>query len=129
MKNTLRNIGAVIAGFLTVAILSVVTDLILERVGILPPATQPEATMWWHLLMALIYRSVFTIIGGYLTTTLSATKPMRQVIILAVIGTVFGTLGTVANWNLAVQSGIWYPVVLLASSPFFIWVGGKLKVK
>jgi hypothetical protein len=129
MKNTLRNIGAVIAGFLTVAILSVVTDMVLERFGVLPPATHPEATMWWHLLMALIYRSVFTIIGGYLTAALSATKPMRQVIILAVIGTVFGTLGTVANWDKAILSGVWYPVVLLISSPLFIWVGGKLRVK
>jgi hypothetical protein len=49
MKKTLQSIGLVIAGFLTVAIHSIVTDLVVEEIGLLPPATQPPAYQWWHL--------------------------------------------------------------------------------
>ncbi len=128
MKNLPKSSGAIFAGFITVLLLSIVTDLIVEGVGILPPATQPEAYQWWHLLIALMYRSLFAVAGGYVTATLAPDKPVRHAIILATIGTVFGTLGTMANWDKAVAtSGIWYPIVLLISSPIFIWLGGKLK--
>jgi hypothetical protein len=36
MKNTLKSIGAVVGGFLTVVILSVGTDTVLEQMGIFP---------------------------------------------------------------------------------------------
>ncbi len=129
MKNILKSIGSISGGFLIVAVLSVVTDLVVEKVGILPPANELSSYMWWHLLIALIYRSIYTLLGGYLTATWAPNHKMRHVIILAVIGTVFGTLGTVANWDKATLSGVWYPVVLLLTSPIFVWLGGKLRVK
>ncbi len=36
MKNTFKSIGAVVVGFLTVFILSVVTDKVLENLGYFP---------------------------------------------------------------------------------------------
>lgn len=127
MTNTFKSIGTVVTGFLTIAILSIVTDLIVEGVGLLPPATQPEAYLWWHLAIALFYRSVYAVVGGYLTAKLAPSKRMTHVIALAVIGTIIGTLGTIANWDKAVMSGVWYPVVLLITSPLFVWWGGTMK--
>jgi hypothetical protein len=129
LTNIFKSIGSVLAGFITVFALSIMTDLVVEALGILPPAAQPEAYMWWHLLIALIYRSVITVVGGYVTAALAPSKPMKHVIALAVIGTVFGTLGTIGNWDKAVVSGIWYPVALLILSPFCIFLGGKLRTK
>ena len=40
-KETLKSIGAIIAGFATVVILSIVTDIILENAGIM--ITEPFA--------------------------------------------------------------------------------------
>src|SRR5260221_14454016 len=104
-KNLLKNIGAIIAGFLSVAILSIVTDTILESLHIFPPVTQPQATAWWMLLLALIYRSFYAVVGGYLTAKLSSNKPMRNVVILGVVGTIAATLGLLANLD---KGSVWY---------------------
>lgn len=126
-KSLLKDIGAVIVGFLTVVVLSVGADMVLESLGIMPLADHPELYSSMHLVIALVYRSAFTIIGGYVTALMSATKPMRNVIILAVVGTIFGAIGTFSNWDKAQATGTWYPIVLLLISPFCVWFGGWLK--
>ena len=125
-RKLLKSIGAVLAGFLVVVILSVVTDFILETLGVLPPATKPEAYAPWMLLFALLYRTVFTIAGGYITAMLAPNRPMRHVVILGVIGTIGGILGVIAGWNLSAH---WYPIALALLAFPSVWVGGKLFVK
>src|SRR6186713_2556761 len=97
-KNTLKSIGAVLAGLIAVIILSNGTDMILEASGIFPPVKEQLTngfTTLWMLLLALIYRIVFMIIGGYVTAWLSPKKPMRHVLVLGIIGTVLGILGAI----------------------------------
>lgn len=122
-KKTLKSIGAVIAGFIIVFILSVVTDIILEKTGFFPPQSQPGTYVWWMLLIALIYRSVYSVIGFYLTGLLAPNRPMRHAIILGGIGTVFATLGVMANWD---KGAHWYPILLVLVTLPCAWVGGKL---
>jgi len=122
-KNTFRSIGAILAGFITVFVLSVVTDLVLEKIGIFPPPTQPQAYTWWMLLFALIYRSIYSVAGFYLAANLAPSRPMRHAIILGIIGTVFATLGAMANWD---RSANWYPVLLVLVTLPCAWLGGKL---
>lgn len=116
-KNLIKNILAVIASFMLIAILSIVTDSILEKF---------VASI--NLVFALFYRSIFTIIGGYTTAMLSKTNPQRQVYILAGIGFVIGSIASYANWNLAVGDE-WYPIAIAVTGPIFVWVGGKLFIK
>jgi hypothetical protein len=123
-KKTLKSIGAVIAGFATVAILSVATDAVLEGMHILPPQTQPQAYDSWMLLLALAYRSVYAVVGGYVTAALAPSKPMKHVKILAILGTVGGILGVVAGWNLSEH---WYPIALAVTAFPLVWFGGTLK--
>ena len=122
-KNTFRSMGAILAGFITVFVLSVVTDLVLEKIGIFPPSTQPEAYTWWMLLFALIYRSIYSLAGFYLAAILAPNRAMRHAIILGIIGTVFATLGAMANWE---RSANWYPVLLVLVTLPCAWIGGKL---
>jgi hypothetical protein len=122
-KNTFKSIGAILAGFITVFVLSVVTDLALEKLGIFPPQTQPEAYTWWMLLLALIYRSIYSVAGFYLAGMLAPNRPMRHAIILGIIGTVFATLGAAANWD---KSANWYPVLLVLVTLPCAWLGGRL---
>ena len=126
---TFKSIGAILAGFLTVFILSVVTDMILEALSIFPAPERAGEYMPWMLVFALIYRSAYTVLGGYVTAKLAPSKPMKHVVILGIIGLVFGTLGTVANWKLATESGTWYPILLLLFSFPCIYFGGKLRLK
>lgn len=125
-KNTLKEIGAIIAGFVTVFVLSVVTDIILESLHIFPPQNQPQLTVWWMLLLALVYRTGYNLIGGYVTASLSPKKSMKYVVILGIIGTFVATAGMLANLD---KGNIWYPLFLALFSFPSVWLGGKLKIK
>ncbi len=122
MKNTFRSILAVFAGFVTVVILSVGTDFVLELRGIFTPPDQGLFTPWM-LMVALIYRCVYTVAGGYVTARLSPNRPMRHVIILGSIGIVAATVGTVVAWDLSPH---WYPIALVITALPCTWLGGKL---
>ena len=122
-KNTLKSIEAVLAGFITVFVLSVGTDFILEKLGFFPPANEPDAYTGWMLMLALIYRSIYSVAGFYLAATLAPRAPMRHAIILGIIGAVFATLGAMANWD---RSANWYPVLLVLVTLPCAWLGGRL---
>jgi len=122
-KNTVKSIGAVLVGFITVFVLSVATDFILEKLGIFPPANEPEAFTAWMLTLALIYRSIYSVAGFYLTAKLAPSAPMRHAIILGIIGTVFAALGAIANWD---KSANWYPILLVLVTLPCAWLGGRL---
>ena len=118
-----RSIGAVLAGFITVFILSVGTDAVLEGIGFFPPANEPEAYTGWMLMLALIYRSIYSVAGFYLTAMLAPSRLMRHAIILGIIGTVFAILGAIANWD---RSANWYPILLVLVTLPCAWLGGRL---
>ena len=125
--NTLKSIGAVFAGFLAVVVLSVGTDFVLESLGIFPPQSEPAAYTPGMLLVALIYRCVYTVAGGYVTAWLAPDRPMRHAIILGFVGIVAGTIGAVVAWNLSPHH--WYPIALVITALPCTWLGGKLKTK
>ncbi len=122
----IRSICAILAGFLTVFILSVVTDFVLESMHIFPPLNSQAAFGWQYLLPALLYRSIYAVMGGYVAAKVSRSKPMRQVWILAIIGFIFATLGLVANLQ---TPGLWYPILLVVLTIPSVWLGGKLSGK
>ena len=125
-KNTVKSIGAIIAGFLIVVILSVGTDVLVESIGILPPATQPEAYTNGDLLIALIYRTIYTIAAGYVTALLAPNSPMKHVMILGILGTLAGIGGIFASMSL--PTGQWYAIALAVLAYPSVWLGGKLRV-
>jgi hypothetical protein len=92
----LRSIWAFVAGFFTVALLSMATDTVLEALKVFPPIGQPQALLPWMLALALVYRTVFTVLGGYVTAALAPSNPMRHVRVLGVFGLFMAILGCVA---------------------------------
>ncbi len=121
-----KSIGAVIVGFAVVALLSVVTDAILEALHIFPPQTNPGAYATWMLVVALIYRSIYAVVGGYVTARLAPQNPLRHVVVLMVLGGIGGVAGAIAGWSLGNH---WYPVLLAITGPLFVWIGGTLRIK
>ncbi len=120
---TFKSMAAVFLGFLTVFVLSVVTDKILEALGIFPPIGE-GLFITWMLALALAYRSVYTVIGGYVTAVLAPDCPMYHVKVLAWIGLAAGVAGVVFGWGLSQH---WYPIALAITGPLFTLFGGKLK--
>ena len=118
----LRSIGAVLAGFVTVAVLSIAADALLEAVGIFPPPSE-GLFVTWMLALALLYRCAFTVLGGYVNARLAPTAPVRHAIILGIIGTVAAIIGTIVGWDLSAH---WYPLALAVTGLPCTWLGGKL---
>ena len=99
----LRSIGAVLAGFFATFILSIATDLVLHAVGVFPPWGQSMSDALF--VLAMFYRTIYTIGGGYVTARLAPNKPMSHALILGVIGLLAAIAGTVATWNKGPEFG------------------------
>lgn len=125
-KNTFKSIGAVLAGFITVFVLSLGTDFVLQKLGVFPGFGEPSLYTWWMLMLALIYRSIYTVAGGYVTAILAPDRPMRHAVILGIIGIVAGTLDTIAMWDKGAHG---YPISLIVLALPCTWLGGKLRIR
>ena len=126
MKNILKSIGAVVGGFLVVAVFSVATDKVLEKTGVLPPEDHPELTTDGLLAVATAYRTLYTILGGWLTARLAPAKPMAHAIWLGGLGMLVGTAGVVAFWSYGHH---WYPIALVVEAIPCTWLGGWFLLK
>jgi hypothetical protein len=125
-KNTSRSILALVAGFMSVALLSMATDFFLEKIGVFPPQSEPDSYTTYMLLWALLYRSFYTTVGGYLTASLAPINSLRHAILLGIVGTIAGTLGAIANWNLGNH---WYPVAIVVLGLPCTYLGGIIYLK
>jgi hypothetical protein len=119
------SIGAVLAGFLATAILSIATDLAMHATGVFPPEGRPMSNELFAL--ATVYRTIYTIIGGYLTAHLAPNRPTTHAWILAIIGVLAAIAGTVATWDKGPEFGPkWYPIALVVLAIPSVLLGGRL---
>ena len=126
--NILRTLGAVVAGLLIIFALSLGTDALMHATGIFPPMFQPMAGPLW--VFAIGYRSVYAVLGSYITARLAPNNPLKHALLLGVIGVVLSMAGLVATWNAGPEFGPrWYPIALVASALPCAWIGGKLREK
>jgi len=120
-----RSIGALLAGFLAVFILSLGTDVVLHATSIYPPWFQPMRDSLF--LLATAYRIVYGVLGSYITARLAPNRPIRHALIGGVVGLVLSSAGAAATWNAGPEFGPrWYPLALVATALPCAWVGGKL---
>jgi hypothetical protein len=124
----LRSVGAVIAGFFATAVLSVATDAVMHALHVFPPLGRGMAPPLFALATA--YRTLFTIVGGYVTAALAPAQPMRHASVLAAIGVLAATLGLVVSWSHIPEIGpAWYPIALVVLAAPSVWVGAKLRTR
>ncbi len=124
-RRVVRSIGAVFAGFLAVVILSVGTGTVLHLTGVFPALGQPLSDAL--LLLATIYRTVYGVVGSYITARLAPARPMGHALAVGVVGLVLSTVGAVVTWNKGPAFGPhWYPLALIALAMPTAWAGGRL---
>ncbi|MCM3905886.1 MAG: hypothetical protein ND866_29705 [Pyrinomonadaceae bacterium] len=125
--NVLKGFGAILAGMIFIVVSHAGTDFVLESLGIF---TQPNEGFHttWMVVTATIYRSIYTVAGGYITAALAPTPKMRYVVILGIIGVVASTLGAIATIPMKIAP-IWYPMALVVLALPCVWLGGKLRTK
>jgi len=118
---TLKSIGAVLAGFIFIVITHTGTDAILEGLGVLPKGNLFVGT--GLILLVLAYRTVFSLLGGYLAAKLAPRKPMQHALILGLIGLILSTAGAFVAADLGPA---WYAWTLAVLALPIAGLGGKL---
>jgi hypothetical protein len=84
--STGRSIAALLAGFVIVVILSLGTDAVLHAAGIFPPLGQIMSNALF--LLATVYRTIYAVVGSYVTARLAPIGP-------------WGTRWWAASWGLS----------------------------
>jgi hypothetical protein len=126
-KKILQSIGAVIAGAAVSILLEVGTDALMHATGIFPKG---EGAMSDALFaMATAYRTIFGVLGAYITARLAPNRPMMHALILGALGTVAAVAGAIAMWDKMPEIGPkWYALVLIVLGLPSAWLGGKLRL-
>ena len=119
-----RSAVAIVLGFAAVVVLSLGTDQVLHVFKVYPPWDEPMDDTGL-LLLALAYRVVYTVAGGYIAARLAPSAPMRHAVILGLIGLIPSTGGIIAAATTDLGP-LWYPVALALSGLPCCWLGGVL---
>ena len=121
-----RSIWAIVAGLLSVIIVTTVIDVVLHAVGVFPPLAEPIDDRL--ALVASSYRVVLGVAGAWLTARLAPNRPMAHAMILGYLGTVVGLVGVITTWNLGLGPH-WYPISIAVLAIPQCWIGGQIAVK
>jgi hypothetical protein len=119
--NIFKSIGAVLAGFLIIVVLSVGTDFILEAAGVLPYGHLFVST--GLIVVVLFYRAVYSLIGCYIAAKLAPHSPLKHALTLGGVGVVISTVGAIAAGHLGPA---WYAWTLVIIALPIAWLGGRL---
>ena len=123
-RRLLRSTGAVFLGFVAVVVLSLGTDEVLHLLKVYPPWNQPMPEPGLNLL-ALSYRIVYTIVGGYITASFAPHAPMRHALTLGALGLATGLAGAIATIPMHLGPS-WYPIAIAVTGFPCCWLGGVL---
>jgi hypothetical protein len=107
----LRSLWSLLVGFLFVVFASTAADALFHALGLFPAPGQFAPTK--PLLLATAYRTLFGVMGAYLTARIAPTRPMLHAMLGGAIGLVLATAGAITTWNLNFGPH-WYPIALIA---------------
>ena len=120
-----RSLGAIFAGIIAAIIPTVGTDALLHAAGVFPALGEPVGN--GPLALATVYRTVYGIVGSYITARLAPYSPMAHVMVSGLMGVAANALGMIATWNKGPAYGShWYPTALTLLALPTAWLGGKL---
>jgi hypothetical protein len=122
--STWKSIGAVVAGLLTVVVITTAVDALLHVTGVYPPMNLPIDDPL--ALLATAYRVVISVAGAYLTARLAPDRPMGHALVLGAAGVLLGLVGLVITWNLGLGPR-WYPIALVVLAIPQCWAGGAIR--
>lgn len=125
-RNIWRTVWALLAGFLTVVILSIGADIVMRALSLFPKFGPMSDSFF---VIATVYRTVFGVAGSYITARLAPYEPMQHALLGGVIGLVLSLIGAITTWSRGAEFGPhWYPVALVLLAMPTAWAGGKLRL-
>ena len=126
MKNNLfKSVGVILLAFMINGLLSVVTDFILESIGVLP---DPSLGLFetWAIVLVLFYRGVYTVFAGFIVAKLAPARPLMHALVLGAMGTLI-TLIAVNSPAFSDKAPLWFGYVLATLTIPCIWLGVEIQ--
>lgn len=119
-----RSIGAVLAGYASIGVLVVLTDLAVAAVRpgeylSLSAQTPPV----YYFVVSLFTAPLYSVFGGWLCGRISKARLWNHILALAIFGEVMGVVSTVMFWG---KQPLWYALALLLLYPPAVYLGGYL---
>lgn len=121
-----RSLVALFAGLFLNAALSTATDVVLSVAGVFPALSEygkADAFTNPMLALALLYRTLFGVLGCYVTARLAPRRPMFHSLTLGAIGFAIGVAGAITMWN---GSSAWYAISITLVTLPAAWIAGAL---
>ena len=117
-----RSVLAILVGFVAVVVLSLGTDAVLHALKI-----YGEHMTDALFFAATVYRTIYGVIGSYITARVAPYKPMAHALTGGIIGFGLSILGAVMSWRHPEMGPHWYPVALVITALPGAWIGGKFR--
>lgn len=121
--NYFKSLVAIINGFLSVGALSIFTDIILLKIGVLPPGALFDPFL---LSIVLTYRTIYTILGGFLVAKLAPEKPVLHAVIMGAIGMIPAIFGAVVMKE---YGPMWYSLAIVIEAIPCTYIGARLAIR
>ena len=119
--SSMRSIIALFAGFALTVALSLLTDFVLLKTGVMKQPFDQNTDSF--IIIVIAYRAIYEILGCYLIARLAPSKPLRLAMIGGLIGFLVSIMGAIAMWDTPPH---WYPISLIVLALPCAWIGGKL---
>jgi hypothetical protein len=126
----LRSFLALIAGFLTMAVIvGVITAVLVKRAPHWVGSTSNPNTS--YIIVNLGYSLIAAMAGGFVTAWIAqgwitSGRPIIHVLVLAIIVLLMSGLSALQQRGM---QPIWYQLLLMAMMPFGVFLGGLLRLK
>lgn len=117
LRTTLQSLIAVLLGLAAVFILSFGTNKLVRILGVFSDGS-PVA--------ALIYRSAYMVLGGYIAASFAPSRPIAHALTLGVIQFIFASFSAIVVIHMQFFGPTWYYIGLCITSFLCAWFGGLL---
>jgi hypothetical protein len=117
LRATLRSFLAVLLGLVAVVLLSLGTNKLVRTLGVFPHG---------HPAAALVYRSVYIVVGSYIAARFAPSSPMRHALVLGGIEFVLACFSTITLIPMQFMGPAWYYIGSLITALPCAWLGGIL---
>jgi hypothetical protein len=113
---------AVLAGYVSIGILVVLTDQVFGaaipgfRVITTPPL--------YYFAAVLLTDTLYSVAGGYLCAVIARAAVRKATLGLMIFGEIVGVVSTVIGWYVQPH---WFAFALLVLFPLAVWVGSRLR--
>jgi hypothetical protein len=121
----LRALGALLVGFLTIAVIVGITTAALMKLAPKWVGEQGSPSTG-YVLVNLGYSLMAAILGGYVTAMIAHDNILRYAFALALIVLVLGGLSALQERG---RQPVWYQLTLLAIMPIGAILGGLLRMR